>query len=327
MATLDDMLAGLTTAAAGVLFPGQAFQFGATADVVAPWQGQTGAAALTLPAKLAIGAPTVAEENALLAASTAGVFLMCVPGMNRNTTRFAPYYSTVSVNTPTLLVAMTTGTVTFGGACAANQVVGIIANNVCYAYRTTAMDTPATVAAAFAAQINGALAAGAVLTAANVTAANVVCDQQGLLHTGTQQQMVQIAVLAPNMAGTTGALARAAIVRALGGLKSLQRDDGSLTRFIGLPDGSSAEVRFHHEESDDTPRNQNIWRQWLYFLCEYDETIPVLQPTVLTVNVLMQTGADALMWIGPAPNVQNVLTDGQGNILGDAAGNMLGSFS
>ena len=327
MATVDDLTQGIVSVLAGLLFPGTTFLNGSVANVAAPWTGAPGAQALTIPTRLYRGAPGIYDLDQDISAGVAQVCVTSVPGMSRNTSRFQPYYTTVSANVPTLAVAWNSESATFGGTCAAKQAVGLTVNRVCYAYRTTANDTPATVAAAFAKQIPGAQAAGAVLSIFEITAAAVVCDQQGLLHTGTQQQMVQIAVLTPYADGESAALVRAAVSSKVDGLKTMLRPDGTVTRFIGLPDGSSAHVRFHHSLDDDTPRNDDIWRRWLYFLCEFDETVPVLQPTAITANTLMATGADSLVWLGPAPNVQNVLTDGAGNVLADSSGKMLGSFS
>lgn len=326
MATLDDLSASIITVLSGILFPGTNYMPGAIGNIVAPWQGHQGAASLTLPAKLYRGSPTVAWENAEITAGRTGLSVSNVPGMNRNSTRFAVHYSKVSSQVPTLAVAWDATSVTFGGICAAGQVVGITANKVCYAYRTATTDSPASVAAALAAQIPGATAAGAVLTGSAITSVKVVCDQIGLLHTGQQKQMIQIAAMVPNVSGVGGGLARAAVVRAVSGLKSMQRDNGTITKFIGMPDGSSAEVLFVKENADDTPRNQNVWRQWFYFLCEYDETIPVFQPVMITTSVLMRTGTDTLVWCTDAPSVANVLTDGMGNVLADAGGTVLGSF-
>jgi hypothetical protein len=325
MATLDDLQMGIGQVLAGILFPGVAYEFGATATLEAPWQGQIGAPDLTLNAALILGQPTRAQENALIAASTAGLFVTNVAGMNRNTTRFLPWTQQITNNVPTLTATFTASEVVFGGTAGNGQVAGVTVNGVAYAYRMTSADTPASVAAAFAAQIPSALALGGVLTASTVQGAAVVADQYVLLHTGQQQQMVCLMALCPNAGGVGGALARAAVVRAVSGLKSMLRDDGSITRFIGLPDGSSARVMFNTEAVDDTPQNENVWRQWIYFLCEYDETITISAPSVLSVNVLMQ-GAGALVWCGPAPPAGSVLTDGQGDLLVDASGHLLGTF-
>jgi len=325
MATLDDLRSGVVKTLAGIVFPGINYQPGAISTITAPWQGQIGAAEVSLNAVIGPGQPTVAEEDSLISAGTAGLFVTNQLRMNRNTTRFQPWTEQISANVPTLTVRWTSGQVTFGGTAGNGQVAGVTVNGVAYAYRMTSADTPASVAAAFAAAIPSALAVAGILTCATVQAATVVADQYTLMHTGQQQQMVCVMALCPAAGGVGGALARAAVVRAVSGLKQMLWDDGSLNRFIGLPDGSRAWVRFHSEVADDTPRNQNVWRQWFYFLCEYDETITINSPSVLSVNTLMQAAGN-LVWCGPAPEVPNILTDGDGNVLVDGGGSVLGSF-
>lgn len=325
MATLDDLSAGIVTTLAGILFPGQPYLPGAIADIVSPWQGQPGAEDVTIPARVYRGYPTTKWENDELSSGRVGISVNNVKGMNRTTTRFQPFTTQASANAPTLLVAWSQNSVTFGGECSAGQVAGITAGNICYAYRLLSTDTPATVAAAFAAKIPNATAAGALLSAAGVTSAAVVCDQTTLLHTGQHEQMIEISCIVPNVSEYGGGLARAAAARAISGLKAMLRPDGTLNHFIGLADGSSALIRFHHEVSDDTPRNQNAWRYWAYFLCEYDETIAQVQPSVLSANILLQSGGDVLSWVTPAIPATDILTDGNGNILTDGAGNILGT--
>jgi hypothetical protein len=325
MATVDDLSQGVVSALAGILFPGVAYLNGAVANVTAPWTGAPGAPALTIPTRLYRGAPTIEELDADLAAGVAQVCVTCVPGMSRNTSRFQPYFTTVSANVPTFTVAWDSESATFGGVCGAGQVVGMTVNRVCYAYRMTDEDTPATVAAVFAAQVPGGASVGAVFTAFQIMQVSVVCDQLGMLHTGQQQQMVQVAVLAPAGAGAAAALERAALGSVVNALQTMQRPDGTITRFIGLPDGTSAHVAFHHSVDDDTPRNDDLWRRWVYFRCEFDQTIPIVQHTALALVALLAPPGGGLVWIGPAPRVSNVVTDGQGNILADENGNFLGS--
>ena len=330
MATLDDLSQGIVTTLAGYLFPGQTYLEGSVANAVAPWDGVPGSSALTIPARLYRGSPEIADLNADIANGIADISVTNLKRMSRNTTRFQPYYTATPTAAATLTASFTPNSVTFAGTCGSGQAVGLYLDGVVYAYRTTGADNPGSVAAALAAKVGYGTASGATFTVpdnSEITNAVVVVDQAGLLHTGTQEQMVQIAIMAPNIEGVSGYLVRAALMRLIDGLKSIQRSVGSVTRFITLSDTSSARVLFHDDEQDDTPRNNNIWRQWSRYRCEFDSTVTVLLPVVLTVGVLVRTGAGQVIWAGDELPLASVFTDSSGDILTDATGSPLGSLT
>jgi hypothetical protein len=196
-----------------------------------------------------------------------------------------------------------------------------------------ANDTPATVAAMFAEVIPEASAAGAVLSAPGITAANVVCDQAAFYATGQQEVLLQVTILAvpvPNVSGGgnlfTGKQVRAALTRLVGGLKVMTRPDGSVNRFIGLPDGTSARILQVDERDDDTTRRNDVWRRWVTFKCLYDEGVGQTQATVLAPVLLVGSPATRIFWAGNGVPVSGILTDGAGNVLGDSGGDMLGTI-
>jgi hypothetical protein len=326
MATIDDVEQGVCSALAGFLFAGQAYLPGAVATCVAPWTGAIGAPTYSVQAKLYVGEPVTAGLEADIVAGVSNIGVMRVAGATRNVTRFSPYWIKTSSSAPTLLAAVGSGSVTFGGIAGAGQVVGVTADGICYAYRTSSSDSPATVAAAFAALIPAAVATGAVLTADSVKAANVVADQSAFWRTGQNETLLQVAIIAVPFAGADGPLVRAALTRAVYGIESATRPNGSLTRFIGLPDGTTAQIMGSDERDDDTVRRDDMWRRWITFRISYDIGISQLQPSVLAPLVILGTDVARIQWVGNGAAVSGILTDGAGNILTGASGDLIGVY-
>ena len=326
MATIDDVEQGVCSALAGVLFPGQAYLPGAVATCTMPWNGATGAPAYSVQAKLYVGEPVTAGLEADILAGVSNIGVMRVAGATRDVTRCSPYWTATSSRVPTLLAVAGDGAVTFGGVAGAGQVVGVKAGGICYAYRMTSNDSPSTVAAAFAALIPAAVATGAVLTAASIKAVNVVADQTAFWQTGQNETQLQVAIIAVPFAGTDGPLVRAALTRAVYGVESATRPNGSLTRFIGLPDGTTALIMGSDERDDDTVRRDDMWRRWITFRIVYDIGITQLQPAVLAPLIALGTDAARIQWVGDGAAVSGILTDGAGNILTDASGDLIGVY-
>jgi len=326
MATIDDVEQGMCSALAGVLFPGQAYLAGAVATCVAPWSGASGAPAFAMQAKLYVGEPVTSGLEADILAGVSNIGVMRVAGATRDVTRCSPYWIKTSSRVPTLLAVAGNGAVTFGGVAGAGQVVGVTAGGVCYAYRMTGNDSPATVAAAFATLIPAALATGAVLTAASIEAVNVVADQTAFWQTGQNETQLQVAIIAVPVAGADGPLVRAALTRAVNAVESATRPNGSLTRFIGLPDGTTALIMGSDERDDDTVRRDDMWRRWITFRIVYDIGITQLQPAVLAPLIGLGTDAARIQWVGDGAAVSSILTDGAGNILTDASGDLIGVY-
>jgi len=326
MATIDDVEQGVCGALAGVLFPGQAYLSGAVATCTMPWNGAIGAPTYSMQAKLYVGEPVTAGLEADVLAGVSNIAVMRVAGATRDVTRFSPYWTKTSSCAPTLLAVAGNGAVTFGGVAGAGQVVGVTAGGVCYAYRTSPNDSPASVAAAFAAVIPAAAATGAVLMAASVSAVNVVADQTAFWHTGQNDTQVQVAIIAVPFAGADGPLVRAALTRAVYAVESAMRPNGSLSRFIGLADGTSAQIVGSDERDDDTVRRDDMWRRWITFRMTYDVGISQVQPAVLAPLIALSTDAARIQWVGNGAAVSGILTDGAGNILTDASGDLIGVY-
>lgn len=327
MATIDDVEQGVCNALSGLLYPGTQYQFGEVGNCAAPWLGAPGAPMLTMPTRLYIGEPSSAELEEDIAANISNVGVMRIQGTARNATQFLPHWQQVTRAAPTFTAAIGGSGVVFGGTAGPGMVVGVTVNRVCYARRLYAADTPASVAASFAAMIPGARATGAALACGPVAAARVVADQVVFYATGQQETVVSVTILATAGPGENGYLKRAALGRLVAGLKSLLTPEGNLTRFIGLADGTSARILAEDERDDDTPKRDDVWRRWLSFRCLFDEGVLQTQPAALAPLLLVGTGAGQIFWAGDGPSMGNVLTDGDGNVIGDLSGTMLGSFS
>ena len=329
MATIDDVEQGVANALAGVLYPGAGpnYQLGSVGNCVAPWLGTPGAPTLAIPTRLYIGEPSSTELEADIAANVSNVGVMRIAGSTRNVTEFFPHWQQVTRAAPTFTAAIGGPGVVFGGVAGPGQVVGVTTGKVCYARRLCGADTPAIVAAAFAAMIPGASATGAALNCGPVAAARVVADQAAFYATGQQETVISITILATAGAGENGYLKRAALGRLVAGLKSLLTPEGNLTRFIGLLDGTSARILAADERDDDTPKRDDIWRRWFAFRCMFDEGVLQTQPSALAPLLLVGTGAGSIFWAGDGPYMRAVLTDGAGNVVGDGSGALLGTIS
>ena len=326
MATIDDVEQGVCSALAGVLFPGQAYLAGAVATCTMPWNGANGAPSYSIPAKLYVGEPVTAGLEADILAGVSNIGVMRVAGATRDVTQFSQYWTRTSSHVPTLLAVAGDGSVTFGGVAGAGQVVGITAGGVCYAYRTSSNDSPATVAAAFATLIPDALATGAVLTASSVKTVNVVADQTAFWQTGQNETQLQVAIIAVPFAGAAGPLVRAALTRSVYAVECATRPNGSLTRFIGLADGTTAQIMGSDERDDDTVRRDDVWRRWITFRVTYDVGISQLQPAVLAPLIALGTDLARIQWVGNGAAVSRILTDGAGNVLTDASSDLIGVY-
>jgi hypothetical protein len=312
MATIDDVEQGVCSTLAGLMFPGEQYLAGQVATCFAPWIGSPGAPCLSPQVRLGIGEPTGNEMEQDLAAAISNVAVVRIAGGIRNCTFLRPRWIRTTCNAPTLLASLVDGVVTAG--------------RVCYAYRCGAADTPFTVAGAFAAMILGGAAQGSQLLAPGITGVNVVADQQVFWSTGQREAQLQAMIIATpsTPGGGDGPLVRAALTRLVYGLEALTRPDGSLTRFIGLPDGTQAQIAGADEQDDDTPDRDDMWKRTITFRVMYDTGVAQTQYSVLAPLLLAGTAATRLFWIGNGARVSGVLTDGAGNVLADAGGDMLG---
>ena len=103
--------------------------------------------------------------NSDLADGTVNITIRAVDKMARNTTRYFNTWQASATQNASAFAVVVAGTVaTFSGAGGAGAIAGVRVRGQAFVAVTEAGDTPASVAAALAAQITGASAAGAVLT-------------------------------------------------------------------------------------------------------------------------------------------------------------------
>lgn len=329
MATVDDVEQTLCQAIAGFMFPGMAYQPLSQANCIAPSISSPGAPSITIPVVLGVGTPTIEDVDAKINNGISIVSVTQMRGWSRNTTRFFPQRIKTSMNFATITAALESGVVTFGGIGSPNQIVSVLAGDTYYAYLAGADDTPATIAAAMAAQIPGGQSDGAVLTGFDIKSVNIAPWQTGLFQVGTKEESYQVIIFATpcgDTDATNGYAVRAALGSMVSGLQRLQRPNGTYTQWIGLPDGSQARVRFDRQQDDDTPKRFGIWRRWIHYRVEYDETIVENWPTLLAPLIIGVTDRVRIRWFGPGAPSSVLLTNGHGNLLTDAAGDILGSL-
>jgi hypothetical protein len=244
--------------------------------------------------------------------------------MGRNTSRYLDGWRDGEAAEPSLTATANGDEVTFAGTGGAGQVAGVTVGDglvpVAYAHRVLAADTPASVAAAFAALIDGATADGAVLTVPGTAGVLIVADLPGIRVLRQQEQGFRITAWCPTPA------ARDVLAGVIDtGLTDLRRFD--------LPDGSMARIAYRGTVVLDPPQKSRIWRRDLLFMVEYATTAAEDQAAMLfgTLGIGVRQGAsevpevgDIAALAGPASPRLEIYTDEDGNVLMDAGGNMLG---
>jgi hypothetical protein len=287
MADLSDVEKALVSTIASALFS-STYQPGAAQAslAMAPWPpagpGQTPAAPVPVTVRLYRGWPETATLEADLAAGKAHVSVFPMDGVTRDTSRFWPRPVQTASIPATVTATVSGSTVTIGGSITAGNVVGIqigpARNPQAYAYVVQASDTLASVAAALGAKITGATVSGAVITlpsALNLTAGSFAL-QPALTEVRRQMQGFRVSAWCPTPA------ARDAICKLIDcGLAGLRDSHGNLTRFLVLPDNSTAWIKYTHTGPNDYPARDRVWRRDLCYGLEYPSTILEQDPTML----------------------------------------------
>lgn len=252
MADLSDVSAALVTLAAAAVYPsgtGSPSVCGTGVRVYAGW-------------------PNAQQLDTDLAQAICHVSVYPRPE-ERNTTRFAPTWQPVSINTQTLTVAAVGQAVAFGGTVppAGNpHNVAILANGAAYVYAVQTGDTLAGIAAALAALvavgIPGTVAAGAVVTlpaSARLNAARVGVTGSSMREVRRQERSFQIGVWA-DTPGRRDAIAQA-IDSAL-----------AFTTFVTMPDSSAARLTYKNSVVGDQFQKDKLYRRDLMYSVEYATT-------------------------------------------------------
>ncbi len=167
--------------------------------------------------------------------------------------------------------------VTFGGTASIGQIAGVRVDGRSYAYRTTATDTPSTVAANIAtlARTDGTVELSyATLTfqGAGDLLARVVADASGLMEVRRQTQGFRVIFWCPSP------LLRDAAAAAVDTLLATMR-------FITLPDGTAARLIFSGSTVFDQSQDAILYRRDLTYVIEYATTVSALQPSMLFGNL------------------------------------------
>lgn len=308
MADLNDVSKGLVCALAGVLFEG-AYAPGADGTSVLTWQAPVnGTMTECHTIRLYSGQPSANDLTGELVAGKAHVSVFPETGATKLTTRFERRWRRGPAAVPALTVSLAGAVVTFAGVASATQVVGLLVSHGLsagsYAYRCTASDTPASIAATLAASIAGASASGAALTVAgDGILARVVCDQAASMEIRRQEQGFRVSCWAPTPQ------AREIIAGAI---------DAALadTPWLALADGSLGRLVYRTTETNDLPGKDRLWRRDLCYTIEYPTLLSETQPVMLfpgaTLNgrgaVMVPAAGNVLA--GPAPIPGLIVSDG-----------------
>lgn len=319
MADTADVECALVAMCAGVLFPGVTYAYGAASPSAITVASATGAA-VPLPCRLYRGWPSTDTLNADLARGVAHISVYPEAGMGRNTTRYLTKWWQAPRTTPTLtaeVAAATAGaTVTWAGSCAAGQIAGVLLGPGlqpgAYAYAVQATDTPASVAAALATMIAGAVANGAVLTLPNASVVARVAQgtrAMSLMRQITQRYRINLWCPSPQ--------ARDALAGAI--------DLAFAQNFrLPMPDTSPALLRYGGTLISDLPARQGEWNRALVMIVEYstaavENLAAVLFPAGTLNGTVFAAG------FGAAPVLPTMIyMDMAGNVLTDMSGQPMG---
>jgi hypothetical protein len=226
--------------------------------------------------------------DASLAAGTSHVTIAEQAGYNRLTGGYIEDGDTFPGNV-TLTVAVAASTVTFGGTAGVGQLAGVWVDGSAYSYNCGASDTPATVAMALAALVNGttrglivtdggdqitdnagdalatsnyaSVSGSAITFATNRPVQGVVTAQGTFVNTVRWQvQGFRVTVLAPTPA------ARDALCSQI---------DAQLAnvRFLSLPGNQSARLQWRGTYSNDVPSQEGLWTRDIFYTAQFATTI------------------------------------------------------
>ncbi|MDR3525383.1 MAG: hypothetical protein P4L66_14930 [Acetobacteraceae bacterium] len=218
------------------------------------------------------GWPNPAALNTDLAAGNVNITIFPDAQSRRNTTRFIDPPTPATPIAPTLTVAVTGQSVTFGGTASLGQLAGLLIDNAAFVHRTQTGDSPEGVAATLAAYIRTTriahvTGASIAIPGAGSVIGRVVADQSAQTETRRQLQTIRLSCWCPNP--TTRDSAASAIDQAL-----------SLVHYLTLPDGTAARLQEAGTLVFDQSQNANLYRRDLLLDVEYattaSQTLPAL---------------------------------------------------
>ncbi len=224
------------------------------------------------------GWPTQSVLDNDLLATKSHVSVYCLPG-GQNTTRYPTNNQRISAAPATLAWAVSGITATLSGTVSTPQNVAIIVDNVPYVYGVQTTDTLDSIAAALAALIavnRACTTAGSVIS---IPASSTIVARVGTVSTvaaewSRQKEVYQITVWCSTPAN------RKAILSAI-------RTGLAPMRFITMPDGFGARVRYRNGTPVDETQKALLYRYDLFYEVEYATTVTrtAAQAIVWTVDV------------------------------------------
>jgi hypothetical protein len=207
--------------------------------------------------------------------------------MERPSTRYLANYQNLSLNTPTLTLSSSGQTVTVGGTIppASNpHNLAIFVNRVPYVYATLPNDTLATIAAALAALIPGAVSAGPVIAIPEMSVIGPV--RVGITGTSGRpvrntQRVFQITVWANTPAN------RDAIAGVLDPVLAA-------TPFVFMPDGTAGKFEYRGSPETDQYEKSTLYKRDLMYSVDYSTMQTVTVPQIVAVEVNLSAAVDGV---------------------------------
>ena len=267
MADLSDVETAITNAVEALIYP----------------LGTSAPSILATTVRVYRGWPNPAALNADLAAGNVNLTIFPDPQANRITTRMIDPPAPSAPVVPTLTVAISGQTATFGGVASTGQVAGLLIDNAAFVHRTQSGDTPEGVAATLAAYISTsriALASSATVTipGAGSIIGRVTADQSAQAETRRQIQSLRLTCWCP-----TPALRDEAASALDRGLSEIA--------FLPLPESTHARLRPVGTRVFDQSQNANLYRRDLLLEVEYATTVTESLPSLIFgISALLPNG-------------------------------------
>ena len=220
------------------------------------------------------GWPVPAALDADLAAGRSNISVGGIAGSAELTTRYPDQWTVAHPVTPTLVATVAGNVTIFSGSAAVGQLAALLVNGVAAVHRTVAADTPASVAAALAGELQtlgvAASASGAAVsvTGARSLIARVVADQVATRETRRQRQIFKVTCWCADP--TSRDAIGSAIDMALAAVD-----------FIGLADGSSGRLLFVASVTTDRWEDAALFRRELSYSVDYATTMTATQPSLI----------------------------------------------
>lgn len=233
------------------------------------------------------GFPVPAALDADLAGGTTNVSIAAVAGSAQVTTRYPDQWRVAKPVVPTLDASVGGTTATFAGSAAVGQLAALLVDGRAAVWRTVAGDTPASVAAALAAELLrvgiAASASGAAVTCAGArnVVARITADQLAQRETRRQRQHFSATCWCADPAARDAV--GSAIDAALSGID-----------FIGLADGSSGRLLAVTSVLSDRWEDATLYRRELTYSVDYATTITETQPCLIVLGTEISPAGQAI---------------------------------